>query len=113
MRLVKLPAMNLEPGMFVAELDRPWLETPFAIQGFVVRDSEEVLYVSNYVDHVYVDAEYTGIKQSLKLAVAAMKTTPKTTLRSYRLRFTVRTNTATAGRNRMTIHDPAASCWPR
>jgi len=69
--------MNLEPGMFVAELDRPWLETPFAIQGFVVRDSEEVLYVSNYVDHVYVDAEYTGVKQSLKLAVAAMKTTPK------------------------------------
>ncbi len=77
MRLVKLPAMNLEPGMFVAELDRPWLETPFAIQGFVVRDSDEVLYVSNYVDHVYVDAEYTGVKQSLKLAVEAMKTTPR------------------------------------
>ncbi|MEZ5504120.1 MAG: HD-GYP domain-containing protein [Halioglobus sp.] len=70
MRLVKLPAMNLEPGMFVAELDRPWLETPFALQGFVIRDSEEVLYVSNYVDHVYVDAEYSGVRQSLKLAVA-------------------------------------------
>jgi HD-GYP domain-containing protein (c-di-GMP phosphodiesterase class II) len=69
--------MNLEPGMFVAELDRPWLETPFALQGFVVRDSEEVLYVSNYVDHVYVDAEYTGVRQSLKLAVAAMEVKPK------------------------------------
>ncbi len=77
MRLVKLPAMNLEPGMFVAELDRPWLETPFALQGFVVRDSEEILYVSNYVDHVYVDAEYTGVKQSLQLAVAAMATKPR------------------------------------
>lgn len=77
MRLVKLPAMNLEPGMFVAELDRPWLETPFALQGFVVRDNEEILYVSNYVDHVYVDAEYAGIKQSLQLAVAAMESTPK------------------------------------
>lgn len=77
MRLVKLPAMNLEPGMFVAELDRPWLETPFALQGFVVRDNEEILYVSNYVDHVYVDAEYTGGKQSLMLAVAAMESTPK------------------------------------
>lgn len=77
MRLVKLPAMNLEPGMFVAELDRPWLETPFALQGFVVRDTDEVLYVSNYVDHVYVDAEYTGVRQSLQLAVAAMQTTPK------------------------------------
>jgi HD-GYP domain-containing protein (c-di-GMP phosphodiesterase class II) len=76
-RLVKLPAMNLEPGMFVAELDRPWLETPFALQGFVVRDNEEILYVSNYVEHVYVDAEYTGGKQSLMLAVAAMESTPK------------------------------------
>ena len=50
MRLVKVPAMNLEPGMFVAELDRPWLETPFALQGFVVRDTSEILYVSDYVD---------------------------------------------------------------
>jgi HD-GYP domain-containing protein (c-di-GMP phosphodiesterase class II) len=68
--------MNLEPGMFVAELDRPWLETPFAIQGFVVHDSDEVLYVSNYVDHVYVDAEYTGMNQSLKLAVAPTANKP-------------------------------------
>jgi HD-GYP domain-containing protein (c-di-GMP phosphodiesterase class II) len=69
--------MNLEPGMFVAELDRPWLETPFAIQGFVVRDTDEVLYVSSYVDHVYVDAEYTGVQQSLKLKCAAMETSPR------------------------------------
>ena len=70
MRLVKVPAMNLEPGMFVAELDRPWLETPFALQGFVVRDTSEVLYVSDYVDHVYVDAEYKGRQIALSLAVA-------------------------------------------
>jgi len=69
--------MSLEPGMFVAELDRPWLETPFSIQGFVVRDTDEVLYVSNYVDHVYVDEEYTGVQQSLKLKVAAMESTPR------------------------------------
>ena len=68
MRLVKVPAMSLEPGMFIAELDRPWLETPFALQGFVVRDSSEILYVSNYVEHVYVDAEYKGRPRSLKLA---------------------------------------------
>jgi HD-GYP domain-containing protein (c-di-GMP phosphodiesterase class II) len=76
-RLVRVPAMNLEPGMFVAELDRPWLETPFAIQGFVVRNSDEILYVSNFVEHVYVDAEYTGIKQALKLAVEPTATTPR------------------------------------
>jgi HD-GYP domain-containing protein (c-di-GMP phosphodiesterase class II) len=65
--------MNLEPGMFVAELDRPWLETPFAVQGFVVQNTDEVLYVSNYVDHVYVDAEYTGQQQSMELVAAGRK----------------------------------------
>lgn len=76
MRLVKLPATNLEPGMFIAELDRPWLETPFELQGFVVRDADEILYVSNYVDHVYIDAEYNGTRRSLKLAVNAVEPKP-------------------------------------
>jgi HD-GYP domain-containing protein (c-di-GMP phosphodiesterase class II) len=77
MRLVKVPAMSLEPGMFIAELDRPWLETPFALQGFVVRDTSEILHVSNYVDHVYVDAEYKGRPLALSLAVAPTAPNPK------------------------------------
>ena len=52
--------MNLRPGMFVAELDRPWLDTPFSIQGFTVRDDDDVLFVAKHVDHVYVDADYQG-----------------------------------------------------
>ena len=69
MRLVKVPAMILQPGMFVAELDRPWLDTPFTLQGFVVQDTSEILYVSKYVDHVFVDAEYTGRPVFLNLAL--------------------------------------------
>ena len=80
MRLVKMQAMSLEPGMFVAELDRPWLETPFALQGFVVRNTDEVLYVSKHVDHVYVDAEYKGQSQRLSLAVAPTAATPENRL---------------------------------
>lgn len=60
MRLLKVQAENLRPGMFVAELDRPWLETPFTLQGFVVRDDEDVLYICSYVDFVYVDADYSS-----------------------------------------------------
>jgi len=65
MRLVKIPAMQLRPGMFVAELDRPWLETPFLLQGFVIRNDDEVLYVAEYVDYVYIDADYKGGAQFL------------------------------------------------
>ncbi|GAA6153530.1 HD-GYP domain-containing protein [Pseudoteredinibacter isoporae] len=60
MRLLKVQAENLRPGMFVAELDRPWLDTPFALQGFVVQNAEEVDYIGRYVDYVYIDADYAG-----------------------------------------------------
>lgn len=60
MRLVEVSAMNLRPGMFVAELDRPWLDTPFSLQGFTIRDDDDVLFVAKHVDHVYVDADYQG-----------------------------------------------------
>ncbi|MFK8048200.1 MAG: HD-GYP domain-containing protein [Halioglobus sp.] len=70
MRLVKVPAMKLKPGMFIAELDRPWLETPFALQGFMVRDNEEILYVANHVEHVFIDAEYKGGVITLEMAIA-------------------------------------------
>ncbi len=67
MRLVKVPSMHLQPGMFVAELDRPWLETPFSLQGFVVRNPDEVPYISRYVDHVMVDVEYGGSPRFLTI----------------------------------------------
>ncbi len=28
--------------MFIAELDRPWLDTPFLIQGFVIESQEQI-----------------------------------------------------------------------
>ena len=33
---------RLKPGVFVARLDRPWLETPFLLQGFLVRSWDDV-----------------------------------------------------------------------
>ncbi|HMV01591.1 MAG TPA: DUF3391 domain-containing protein, partial [Rhodocyclaceae bacterium] len=31
-----IPSEDIRRGMFVTELDRPWLETPFPLQGFLV-----------------------------------------------------------------------------
>jgi Domain of unknown function (DUF3391) len=32
-----VPVGELEFGMYVSELDRPWTETPFLFQGFVLQ----------------------------------------------------------------------------
>lgn len=43
--------------MFVTELDRPWLETPFLVQGFVIRNLSEIRKLKECCDYVYVERE--------------------------------------------------------
>ncbi len=46
---------QLAVGMYVAELDRPWLETPFSLQGFYLRSPEDVRQVAEFCHVVRVD----------------------------------------------------------
>jgi putative nucleotidyltransferase with HDIG domain len=50
----KVPVAELKPGMWVAELDRPWRETPFLFQGFEIRSPEEIEELKRYCRHVFV-----------------------------------------------------------
>ena len=46
---------QLALGMYITELDRPWLETPFLFQGFELKTEEELKAVRDMCDYVYVD----------------------------------------------------------
>jgi HD-GYP domain-containing protein (c-di-GMP phosphodiesterase class II) len=52
---VRVPASEVKLGMFVAELDRPWLGTPFLTQGFVVSTLTEVKKLRELCNFVYVE----------------------------------------------------------
>ena len=54
---VKLPAGEIEIGMYVANLDRPWLGTPFPFQGFMVKDSGQIHKLREICQFVFVDTE--------------------------------------------------------
>ncbi len=54
-KLLKVDTGNLQTGMYISALDRPWLETPFLIQGFYVKDKNDIGIISGICDHVYVD----------------------------------------------------------
>ena len=56
-RYIEVPVFGLKQGMFVVALDRPWLETPFAMQGFAIDDQDDIAYVAKYCSYVYVDPE--------------------------------------------------------
>ncbi len=41
--------------MYVCELDRPWHETPFMFQGFLLKTEEDIQQISQYCAGVWVD----------------------------------------------------------
>ena len=50
---------ELQFGMFVAELDRPWTETPFMFQGFHLRTDQQLAALKKHCKHVFIDVERT------------------------------------------------------
>lgn len=57
MKRVRLPVEELRLGMYVAELDRPWLESPFLFQGFPIETDEQLAQLRGCCRFVYVDSE--------------------------------------------------------
>ncbi|MCC7257231.1 MAG: HD-GYP domain-containing protein [Gammaproteobacteria bacterium] len=59
----KIDTANLERGMYVAQLDRPWLETPFIFHGFEVREDSELKLLRKFCRHVYIDIGRCSLPQ--------------------------------------------------
>jgi HD-GYP domain-containing protein (c-di-GMP phosphodiesterase class II) len=53
----KVDVRDLAPGMYVCRLDRPWTETPFPLQGFMIETEEEMRELAHLCRHVFVDTE--------------------------------------------------------
>jgi len=61
-RQFKLNVSDLKIGMYVAGLDRPWVETPFLFQGFNITSIDEIDALGKYCEFVFVDEEKSAIK---------------------------------------------------
>ena len=56
-----VPVKQLKIGMFVSDLDRPWLGTPFLVQGFEITSKKEILQLSEICQYVYIDKKKSGL----------------------------------------------------
>ena len=54
---VQVSTSQLKVGMFVIDLDRPWLGTPFLFQGFRIHSPDEIEKLRSQCDSVYIDLE--------------------------------------------------------
>ena len=50
--------------MFVAQLDRSWLETPFSSHGFEINDHEQIGLLRKFCKHVYVDTVRSSVPEA-------------------------------------------------
>lgn len=50
----KVPIDELRLGMYVAELDRPWRETPFMFQGLEIRTQDDIDQLKRHCKYVYI-----------------------------------------------------------
>jgi HD-GYP domain-containing protein (c-di-GMP phosphodiesterase class II) len=59
-RRYQISVGDLQLGMFIAELDRPWLDTPFLLQGFLADSQVELDTLRKFCSYVYVDLELSA-----------------------------------------------------
>jgi len=52
----KIPCSALKIGMFVSDLDRPWIDTPFLFQGFLIENDEHLIQLQQHCKFVVVDS---------------------------------------------------------
>lgn len=53
----KVIGKELKVGMFVADLDRPWIDTPFLLQGFLIEDEGQIEQLRKLCQWVLVDPQ--------------------------------------------------------
>ncbi len=63
MELKEIPVGELKLGMYVSKLDRPWTETPFVFQGFILRSQKQIDVIKKYCSQVFVDPEKEDLSE--------------------------------------------------
>lgn len=53
----KVSIDELRFGMYVSQLDRPWTDTPFMFQGFLLKTPEQMEVLRKFCQFVFVDTE--------------------------------------------------------
>ncbi|MGZ0020101.1 HD-GYP domain-containing protein [Nitrosomonas sp. wSCUT-2] len=70
---IEIPILDLKVGMYVSKLDRPWLDTPFPLQGVLMRTEKDIQALKNICQFVFVDVELSEpfvVQKHLPFAVS-------------------------------------------
>lgn len=69
----EIPVSQLEIGMHVVRLDRPWEDTDFLLQGFILQTEEDVLAVQQQCQTVVVEGRVDVVPESFEQSPAGKR----------------------------------------
>jgi HD-GYP domain-containing protein (c-di-GMP phosphodiesterase class II) len=75
-RRPRLDVAHLRAGLFVCDLDRPWIDTPFLLQGFLIETEQEVRALREHCRHVFIDRNLSDPEAILALGDALQMPEP-------------------------------------
>jgi HD-GYP domain-containing protein (c-di-GMP phosphodiesterase class II) len=53
----KVNVVYLKTGMYVSNLDRPWIDTPFLLEGFLIQTEDDLSALNHYCKYVYINPD--------------------------------------------------------
>ncbi|HEY0661028.1 MAG TPA: HD-GYP domain-containing protein [Lysobacter sp.] len=114
-REVRISVQGVGIGMFVSRLDRPWLDTPFPIQGMKITSDEEIFRLLRSCSHVWVDVTAGRAPDLRYLAldepeVVRMARAQEDFLALRRTRWDIETDLETELRLAQTAHVSLSAC---
>ena len=65
-QLREISVNELKFGMYISTLDRPWTETPFVFQGFVLTSDKQLEVLRKYCKKVFIDPEKADLSVTTK-----------------------------------------------
>ena len=79
-RRLRVAVWDLELGLFVSELDRPWLDTPFLLQGFLLDNDADLESLRNHCKYVYVDLKLSDVNVAAEMQATVAPVLEQVTL---------------------------------
>lgn len=70
---IKIRIPDLEKGMYVSRLDKPWLESEYTFQGFYIEKQEDIDLLFERCEYVYIDVERSRPSEHTVSFIAPIK----------------------------------------
>ena len=98
LKKIKMMSDQLKVGMYVAQLDKDWLDTPFLLQGFLIEDEKQLAQVTKYCQFVYIDERQSYAPEAPRSIIITPKKATVQPARKVRAKSKITVNVEKYGR---------------